>query len=576
MNFGYWSIHNRFHNFPDDSAVYKTTTYSEYLNQLPLLAIEYFDDLEFTKKSNQKIILIADPSVKIKATVLEKLKPDYYVDLHNFKFNHFLEFDEIRKTEEQDLVYLHLASELNTEYEIIKKELESKIKEQQLDLIENRQKLLEANNRSESLRKILYALHQESDIPRIETLLNELLPSTTQTTWVKIIPQNQKNAFQTDLKKQLDLGATSLDVLDYVIFFIRGDKKNFKKSDIDLFHKIKDVLTLNIQRGEHLKNLILAEKILDTAFQSINLPMAIIDHDYTVINSNKKFNLTTSATQTKCYEMFFNQNQPCIGCQRGQKTVLKINDQTFDVDSKIYQKTESMTLSYINTYKNISEKILLENRMTQNAKLNDLGLISSSIAHELNNPLGGIISYLQMIQLDLDQKSPIYNDIQDMLLTSAKIKKIIEDLLIFSRRPTDETQISSNLQDFIQTVLSANELVLKAENIKVVLPQDFSNVSVSVSPMQFKHSLHLILLFFIERFRSSSLNKKQGTGLLEVQYTNNKLLFAGNFGPLESDFKSKDVQFLTIHKTLINQGLQVELIEKNKTWVEVEMTFQKS
>ncbi len=531
----------------------------------------------------KKLMLVTSDHSKIPGSFLEKNRPDQLIHQNEFDYKNYLMAKEKLNQKEQDQVYLNLASELNQEYEILKKELENKITAHQTHLIENRQKLLESNNRSESLRKILFALHQEGDISRIETLLNELLPSAAQINWVKIVQASQKELFESDLKGQLDMNYTTIQVKKYIVYFFRGDKKTFKKSDLDLIQKIADVLNLNIERAENLQDLILAEKILNTAFDSFAYPLALIDKNYRIINANQKFSTAQSNLTAKnqiCYQYFFGRSSPCENCQLGQKFVMEHQGQSFEVDSKIYQKNESEASIWVNTYKDVTEKLLLEQRITQTAKMNDLGLISSSIAHELNNPLGGIISYLQMMQLDLEKADPIQTDLQEMLNASLRIKKIIEDLLIFSRRPQIQNIETVPIKDLLAEVISINELALKTENIKISNEYQKIQQTLSVSKAAFKDSLHFILIFFLERARTVRKNKPQHIGLIEIKYTEenlkNKLLFMGNFGPLETDVKLKNVQMLAIHKTLVDQGFHVELVETSKTWVGVEITFQKS
>ena len=531
----------------------------------------------------KKLILLVDHDSSITHTFFKNNHPDHFELKSNFNFEVFLNQKNEISQAEQDLVYLNLASELNHEYEVLKKELEQKISAHQVNLIENRQKLLESNNRNESLRKILFALHQESDISRIETLLNELLPTAAQITWVKIILSDQKKSFENDLKEQLDLAHHFTQVKNYLVYFFRGDKKQFKKSDLELFQKIGDVLTLNIARADNLKDLVLAEKIINTAFDSFAYPLALINKNYQIINANQKFTTAqknSSAKNQTCYQYFFDRKIPCEHCQLGQKFVITHSGQSFEVDSKIYQKTDSEATVWVNTYKDITEKLMLEQRITQTAKMNDLGLISSSIAHELNNPLGGIISYLQMIQMDLSKADPLQNDLQEMLKASYRIKKIIEDLLVFSRRPQTQDIESVAVIDILSEVISVNELAFKAENIKVSNEYLKIKNKIEVSKSTFKDSLHFIFIFFIERARIIRKNKPQHIGLIEIKLVEenlkNKLLFMGNFGPLEADVKLKNVQMLAINKTLIDQGFHVEFIESGKTWVGVEITFQKS
>ncbi len=525
-----------------------------------------------TYTSIQKIIFIHDYTQSIPTDLLILRTPDLVISVENLNLNSYLIMDEKLSQSQQDLVYLNLASELNTEYEQLKNELEKKLSDHQKNMIESRQKILDSNNRNEALRKILYALHQESDIARIETLLNELLPAASNATWIKLIQKNIQTDFEVDLKSQLGLFFQSYDLNNSVIYFIKGDKKIFKKTDLELFQKIRDALLLNLTRNQNLSDLILAEKILTEAFETFPYPLAIIDSEYNVLNSNKTF---FKYNKEKCYQILFDLSTPCKGCKFGQKFQTEQNQKTFEVTSNAFSSESLKKNIWVHTYKDRTEELYLEQRLTQNAKMKDLGLISSSIAHELNNPLGGIISYLQILQMEISAESDLQPDLQAMIQTSFKMKKIIEDLLVFSRRPQSLVATTERLATVILESLSENELAFKSENIKIIHSVEANDWMILLSKSTFKDSVYFIYQFFIERARNIKKVKQNFTGLVEIKFFDDAikrtLRFVGNFGPLENDYKLKNVQFLAIHKTLIDQGFHVELTEPDKTWVAIDL-----
>lgn len=81
----------------------------------------------------------------------------------------------------------------------------------------------------------------------------------------------------------------------------------------------------------------------------------------------------------------------------------------------------------------ISTDSLLEKQLMESAKMAELGMIGSGIAHELSNPLGGLISFIKLIKMDSSQEDTHYTDILKMEKTGQKCKEVVEDLLKFSR-----------------------------------------------------------------------------------------------------------------------------------------------
>ena len=566
-------------------TILNTKNIATFIEPIAVIAVDCRDSFVLSEalvkivQSAEKFVLVHSLDQVVPLDLISKKMPELLLTANNLSFETFLTLDEQIQQSQQDMVYLNLAEELNSEYENLKSVLEKKLSEHKTKLIESRQKILDSNNRNEALRKILYALHQESDVARIETLLNELIPATSTATWIKIILASSKNIFEADLKNQLDLFYISYDLNLYSIYFIKGDQKKFKKDDLELFQKIRDALSLNLTRHQNLSDLVLAEKILTEAFETFPQPLAVIDNDYNVLNSNKTF---YKNNRTKCYEILFNAEKPCLGCKLGTQFQIDQNNKYFEVTSNAFATSSALSSKniWVHTYKDRTEEIYLEQRLTQNAKMKDLGLVSSSIAHELNNPLGGIISYLQILQMEMSKESEIQADLQAMIQTSYKMKKIIEDLLVFSRRPEQQSTGFEVISDVLLESLSESDLIFKAENIKVSNTFENLNQKIKISKKAFKDSIYFIFQFFIERARYIKNTKQNFTGLVEIKFSEDPvkstLRFVGNFGPLENDYKLKNVQFLAIHKTLIDQGFHVQLTEPDKTWVAIDVIFPKT
>src|SRR5690606_14249193 len=101
------------------------------------------------------------------------------------------------------------------------------------------------------------------------------------------------------------------------------------------------------------------------------------------------------------------------------------------------------------------------------SKMAELGTIGSSIAHELNNPLGGMINFLQLIKMDLPKNSPLYDDILQMENAGHRCKEIVENLLGFSRRPDPSDAVDVDLREVLRQALKITELQARSLGVTV-------------------------------------------------------------------------------------------------------------
>ena len=530
-------------------------------------------------------LVFDDVKNEVSADIYNKFKPDQIVQQN--ELTEKVVFSQLEKLDQkrQDEAKTRLTSELIDQDQHTKAILRQQIFQDQQELIDRRQKILEVNNRIESLRKILFSLSEENDVTRIETLLNELLPQATAATWVKIIPDYLSENFERDLQAQLPNFFTKKQCSNYFVYFMKGNNRPFRSSDNEMFGKVSDALHFNLLKATSLNQQQHLEKIVSTAFNSTAYPLLIVDKDYNILESNKAFHRHAPVgDRPKCYQVMFNREEPCAGCQFGANFQVQNqteNNTTFhNVQSQRLTGYEDRNSHWVHFYVDVTEDKMLEQRLSQTAKMKELGLISSSIAHELNNPLGGIISYIQILQMELDKAHPLQGELKDMNMAAIRMKQIIENLLIFSRRPGTHEKETVLIKDLLNESLKMNELSFKIENIKVVQQLDQTADGLTVSRSNFRDSLNLIFNFFIEGLRRVRLHKNTQTGLIEVKFSQDQINFyidlQSNIGPLNNEQKNKNIYFLVIHKSLIDQGFQVELTEPNASWVAMRLTLPKA
>jgi PAS domain S-box-containing protein len=91
-------------------------------------------------------------------------------------------------------------------------------------------------------------------------------------------------------------------------------------------------------------------------------------------------------------------------------------------------------------------------QLIQSQKIASIGRMAAGVAHEINNPLSAILLYAEMLQQSLKDRSEFEKDIQEIIDQTLRCKKIVSDLLEFSRKSAGKTA-SFSLKDLLNKCL---------------------------------------------------------------------------------------------------------------------------
>jgi len=200
-------------------------------------------------------------------------------------------------------------------------------------------------------------------------------------------------------------------------------------------------------------------------------PLMIVNADYTIVKANKAMASMSNRTireivGSKCHEVFANSKKPCSGCKM-KNAAKTFQNETFNLEQvrgdRYYEVASQPIVNpdggfegVVQVYRDRTEAKLLQDQLMQNEKLASIGLLAGGIAHEINNPLGGILIFSQMLLRELPKTSSHYEDVVEIEAATQRCKAIVESLLDFARqRPPQKTSDSHAEIDIIEAAKTA-------------------------------------------------------------------------------------------------------------------------
>ncbi|MBN1580277.1 MAG: GAF domain-containing protein [Anaerolineae bacterium] len=80
------------------------------------------------------------------------------------------------------------------------------------------------------------------------------------------------------------------------------------------------------------------------------------------------------------------------------------------------------------------EKRQLEDELERAERVKALGVLAGGVAHDLNNILGPLVAYPDLIMMDLPANSPVQNDVLQIKQAAERAAAVVQDLLALARR----------------------------------------------------------------------------------------------------------------------------------------------
>lgn len=123
--------------------------------------------------------------------------------------------------------------------------------------------------------------------------------------------------------------------------------------------------------------------------------------------------------------------------------------------------SEGKTIFYEGTVMDITEhkeaeieRKSLQTQLIQSQKMEAIGLLAGGIAHDFNNILTALIGYANLLQMKIEDKSPLRAYVDQILSSSLKASQLTKSLLAFSRK-----------QPIVLNPLRLNDIIRETEKL---------------------------------------------------------------------------------------------------------------
>ena len=132
----------------------------------------------------------------------------------------------------------------------------------------------------------------------------------------------------------------------------------------------------------------------------------------------------------------------------------------------IYAKEKPDTDSFLGTQgiaRDINKRKQLEYQLEKSQKVEAVGNLAAGVAHDLNNILSGLVSYPELLLLELPENSPMRKGLETIQQSGQKAAAIVQDMLTLARRGITVDEVV-NLNSIVSDYLPSAEFIKVQRN----------------------------------------------------------------------------------------------------------------
>lgn len=164
------------------------------------------------------------------------------------------------------------------------------------------------------------------------------------------------------------------------------------------------------------------------------------------------------------------------GCYRTKEPLknlhwkFRFGDHIKHIETSIIPKIkEDKIIGFRGVSRDITERHKMQEQAYENQRLASLGEMAAGIAHEINNPISGIITYGDLLQDELMEGSELQTFAKEVVKEGERIAKIVKNLLAFARKeeveksPNDIDEILTDSLELFKAAFKKHGVILQVD-----------------------------------------------------------------------------------------------------------------
>lgn len=274
---------------------------------------------------------------------------------------------------------------------------------------------------------------------------------------------------------------------------------------------LSDAVALAVERNLMLTKAEETKAVWEASFDSVEDPVAILDDSFRVLRGNRAYGKFTNTPLQRL--------QGKLPLVPGVEALAKLppdqsSEWEMQKDGRHYRAFFDPVPAplgagrFVLRFHDVTEERSLTDKILAKEQVAELGILVGSVAHEINNPIGGILAIGQILLKDLDPASPLHADAENIVQSADRCRRIIQTMLALVRK-ADEAKGPVKVAECAQSALDL--LGSEAKRLQVRLAV---NAKENASVVQTYGNRNRLLQVFFHLFQQSllAIAERRGRG----------------------------------------------------------------
>ena len=311
---------------------------------------------------------------------------------------------------------------------------------------------------------------------------------------VRQVLQGTMLSFETEMARS-DGKIMIWSVILNPVYDFDGSIRRFMAIVVDITDRRNAEATLK----EREKNFRELSQQFHTLLDAIPDILLLLSPDLKVLWANRyaafRLDMETSAMKGKyCYELWHRRYMQCEDChvrrtfQTGEAEISQrttANGRLFESKSFPIKDETGSVSNVIQIISDVTEKVTLRAEAMRASHLASLGELAAGVAHEINNPINGIINYAQILVNNLEKEKKEGEIASRIIKEGNRVAGIVRSLLSFARERKEE-KAPVSISKILHEAITLTEAQIRKDGVKLNIhfPQDLPEITANQQQIQ--------------------------------------------------------------------------------------------